>query len=242
MKKILTIIAFIFLITAGTAGAEDYQYQYFAGEKDKYVPFSDWIPQYRKHVYTVPHFLEDYYLLYGMKLYYDENSLQRNIEVLKTALQCHFRHPSNALVKVQSEEEYTKYRNLMFMHINMLLCRNYRMIGVRFDKQHIYFYDDSYAEDLLKSLDMAKDIYNEAIPYWLEAKKYAERASQIKITTDLGNIESERFSIMNGDTDMEKFIKRDIDNIEKEIKAERHERRSETIINQIGTNPASGLC
>lgn len=215
MKKIIVIITFISVIIPAFMYGEDYQYQYYAGEKDKYVPFSDWIPQYRKHIYTVPHFLEDYYLLYGMKQYYDENSLHRNIEVLKTALECHFRHPSNALVKVESEEEYYKYRNLMFMHINMLICRNYRMIGVRFDKQHIYFYDDSYAEDLLKSLDTAKDIYNEAIPYWLEAKKYAERASQIKITTDLSNLESERFSIMHGDIDMEKFIKRDIANVEK---------------------------
>lgn len=215
MKKLYISIILISLVFAGSIEAQDYQYQYFAGENDKYVPFSDWIPQYRKHIYTVPHFLEDYYLLYGMKLYYDENSLYRNIEVLKTALGSHFRHPSNALVKVGSEEEYYKYRNLMFMHINMLICRNYRMIGVRLDKQHIFFYDDSYAEDLLKSLDMAKNVYNEAIPYWLEAKKYAEKASQIKITTNLSNIESERFSIMKGDTDMEKFIKRDIDNVEK---------------------------
>ena len=41
-------------------------------------------------VITHPHFLEDYYQLYGMKLYYNENSLRRNIRMLKIALNSKF--------------------------------------------------------------------------------------------------------------------------------------------------------
>jgi hypothetical protein len=67
-KKI--ILTFLCLLPS-LLFAEDYQYQYFS-EKDEYVPFSDYIPKVRLHYYTVPHYLEDYYLLFGMKLYYDE--------------------------------------------------------------------------------------------------------------------------------------------------------------------------
>src|SRR4030042_56619 len=133
------IITALLLCLVVNLHAEDYQYQYFSkkGEKDKYVPFSDYIPQIRLHYQTVPHYLEDYYLLYGMQQYYNENSLRKNIARLKTALRCKFRHPSVALVKVETEQEYLKYRNLMFMHINMLIMRNYLTIASRYDKRNV---------------------------------------------------------------------------------------------------------
>ena len=110
MKKIFSII--IILVCTGTLQAEDYQYQYFTEEKDKYVPFSDYIPRSRLHYKTVPHYVEDYYLLYGMKQYYNENSLRMNILRMQKALFCKFRHPSEALVKLETEPEYKKYRKL----------------------------------------------------------------------------------------------------------------------------------
>ncbi len=188
--------------------AEDYQYQYFSEEKDKgaHLPFSDYIPRVRLHYKTVPHYLEDFYELYGMKQYYNENSLRRNIERLKIALGCKFRHPSQALTRIESEEEYRKYRNLMFMHINMLIMRDHLKIATRYDKRRIYFYNLDFAREIAESLSIAEGLYNGAIPYWNEAKKYAERASQEKITIDLGFIESERKSIMRGDTDFGKII------------------------------------
>lgn len=210
---ILTVISLLPSVSSG----ENYQYQYFNRDKDKYVPFSDYIPQIRRHNYTVPHFLEDYYLLYGMKQYYDENSLRMNILRMKTALECNFRHPSNALIKISTDEEYLKYRNLFFMHINMLLCRDYLKIALRYDKRKIYFFDADQAKMLSDSLEAAKLYYKDAFPYWYEAKKYAEQASKIKVTTDLGYMETERFRIIKGDLDMEKIIKRDLASLEKKI-------------------------
>ncbi len=186
--------------------AEDYQYQYFNDEKDKYVPFSDYIPKVRLHYKTVPHYLEDYYELYGMKQYYNENSLRKNIERMKTALRCKFRHPSEALVKVETREEYHKYRRLMFMHINILILRNYLRIAARYDKRKVYFYNLDFAREIKESLDIAERMYRDAVPYWDKAKGYAKRASEIKITTDLGFIESERYSIVKGELDYGKII------------------------------------
>jgi hypothetical protein len=214
IKKIFSLILTIILFSGVTLSGEDYQYQYFS-EKDEYVPFSDYVPKVRMHYYTVPHDLEDYYLLFGMKLYYNENSLRKNIEMLKTALNCKFRHPSQALVKVDTEDEYLKYRKLMFMHINLMIMRNYLKIGSRYDKKSIKFYDVTFAKDINDSLDIAEKMYKEAIPYWEEAKKHAAESSRIKITTKLSNIESERYRIITGDLDFKKIITSHITSVNK---------------------------
>jgi hypothetical protein len=210
----ILIILFLFTLYPGAIQAEDYEYQYFHEEK-KYTPFSDYIPRSRLHFRTVPHYLEDYYLLYSMKEYYNEGSLRRNIERLKTALNSKFRHPSQALVKIETEEEYLKYRNLMFMHINMLIMRDQLKIAARYDMRKLYFYNLDFAEDIRKSLDIAAQYYREALPYWHEARKYAVKASEIRITTDLGTIESERYSIITGNTDFGKTIETYLQRIEK---------------------------
>ncbi len=203
LKKI-TIILLILTIAVQTFAA-DYQYQYFTNEK-KYVPFSDYIPRIRIHWETVPHYVEDYYKLYGMKLYYNENSLRKNIFYLQRALRSKFRHPSNALVKVELKKEYKKYRKLMFMHINLLIMRNILKIATRYDKRKIYFHDITFSEDISKSLVIAKKYYKDAFPYWKRAKKYAKEASKIKITTELSQFESERYRIKTKDLDYKRII------------------------------------
>lgn len=206
MKKIIIIL--LLSLTPCSLMSEDYQFQHFSDRKskDKYVPFSDYVPRIRMHNYTHPHFLEDYYQLYGMKLYYNENSLRRNIRMLKISLNCRFRHPSNALVKVDTEKEYLKYRKIMFMHINLLIMRNHMRIAVRYDKRRIHFYDQSFAKEISESLKIADRYYREAIPYWREAKRLALEASKIKITTRMGNVESERYSIITGKLNFNRII------------------------------------
>ncbi|MDY6970652.1 MAG: hypothetical protein SVR08_18660, partial [Spirochaetota bacterium] len=194
------------LIIYEQVDAEDYQYQYF-NEKKKYTPFSDYIPKVRLHYKTVPHYLEDYYELYGMKQYYNENSLRMNIARLKTALNCKFRHPSQAIIKIKTKDEYLKYRRLMFMHINILIMRNYLKIASRYDMKKIYFYNLDFAQEISESLDIAEKQYKDALPYWTEIKNYAQSASRIKLTTDLGFIESERYSIITGEVNYGKIIK-----------------------------------
>jgi hypothetical protein len=135
--------------------------------------------------------------------------------MLKTALNSNFRHPSNALVKVETEEEYLKYRKLMFMHINIMIMRNYLKIGARYDKKNIKFHDVTFAQDIHDSLDIARSFYQEAIPYWEEAKRHANESSRIKITTKLSNIESERFRIITGDLDFNKIINSHITGVNK---------------------------
>lgn len=198
------LLILLVLVTSSLHG-EDYQYQYFA-DRDQYVPFSDYIPRVRLHYKTVPHYVEDYYELYGMKQYYNENSLRMNIMRLSAAMQRPFRHPSQALCRIESEAEYYRYRNLMFMHINILIMRDQMKIATRYDKHVLRFHDMDFAREIRDSLDTAEKYYREARPYWDQARNYARKASTVKITTDMGFIESERFSIMAGDLDYGKII------------------------------------
>ncbi len=194
--------------------SEDHQSPNFKEKDSRYVPFSDYIPKSRQHFKTVPHYLEDYYLLYGLKAYYNEVTLRQNIEKLKTALTCKFRHPSEALVKIESDDEFSRYRNLMFMHINMLIMRSYLSIAARYDKQSIKFYNEPWAKEITESLDIAASLYKEALPYWEEAVKYAEAAGEYKISTDLGFIENERYRIVRGDLDFGKIIENYLEKID----------------------------
>ncbi|PJZ70394.1 hypothetical protein CH373_11940 [Leptospira perolatii] len=180
----------------------DYNYEY---EKNgPYTKFSDWVP-YKLHKWN-PKFLEDYYELYGLKLHYKENELRRNIFFLKAGLKTRFRHPRNALCLIKNEEEYHKYRNLLFMHMNLQIMRSYMRIASQFDKRHVYFYNLDFAHELKKSFEVADSFYKEASPYWQAAQKYADQASEIDYDLDLGTIESERYEIITGKLDFAKII------------------------------------
>jgi len=216
MKKLTAIIILVFL-TVIQLSAEDYQYQYF-NQKKEYVPFSDYIPRSRIHYKTVPHYVEDFYLLYCMNQYYNENSLRRNIARMEQALQCKFRHPSNALIKIESDKEYLKYRRLLFMHINLLIMRNYMKIATRYDKQKIYFYNLEFSKEIRDSLDTAEKHYRKALPYWKKAKKLAADASRIKITTDFGKMETERYKIIHQELDYNRIIRTHLKKLNKKKK------------------------
>ncbi len=206
LEKIFILL--MLLIFPVLISAEDYQYQYFNNEKDEsqYLPFSDYIVRNRLHNDTVPHFVEDFYVLYGLKQYYNENTLRKNISYLQAALKSNFRFPSKALVKINSDKEYHKYRNLMFMHINLLIMRSHMTIASKYDRIEVKFYDPVFAKEINESMDIAEKYYKEALPFWKEAQKYSKEAGKIKITTDLSFMESERFSINNGSLNFEKII------------------------------------
>lgn len=180
----------------------DYNYDY--EKKGPYTKFSDWVP-YKLHKWE-PKFLEDYYELYGLKLHYKENELRRDIFFLKAGLKKRFRHPRNALCRVQNEEEYHKYRLLVFMHMNLQIMRAYMRIASQFDKRHLYFYNLDFAHELKQSFEVADGFYKEAVPYWEAARKYADEASEIDYDLDLGTMETERYEIIIGKLDFGQII------------------------------------
>ncbi|MDH5720144.1 MAG: hypothetical protein OEZ13_05905 [Spirochaetia bacterium] len=200
MKNIFVVIL-IFFITLPIYS--QLRLDYYYDQSDMYTKFSDWIPK-KLHQWH-PKNVEDYFLLYSLKQLYDEDNLRRNIFFLKIALEKRFRHPSQALCKIENEQQYHKYRLLFFMHINLKIMRSYLRIGSLYDKRHLYFYNLDFADELKESFQIAEGFYKEAIPYWQKAREYAREANKYKFELDLGTLESIRFDIINGDIDFGKY-------------------------------------
>lgn len=148
-----------------------------------------------------PQFTEDFFLLYSLKQLYQQNEIRRNIFFLKIALEKKFRHPREALCKIETPEQYHKYRLLIHMHLNLSIMRSYLRLGSLFDKRHLYFYNLDFAKELKESFSVAEGYYRESMPYWLKARKLAQEASQYPFELDLGGLESIRHEIMTGDID-----------------------------------------
>ncbi len=188
---------------------------YYYDRSGQWVKFSDWIPYKQKKFQ--PMFLEDYYLLFGLKMGYNVSDLKENIYFLYSGLSSKFRHPGKSLCKIQTEEEYHKYRLLMFMEIHLILMRMYLRLGSLYDKRHLYFHDLDVADDLEVSFLIARTYYNESLKYWEKAKEYAKKASVYTFTLDLGLIETHRHEIVNLDLDYERIIKRHLNRIETKL-------------------------
>jgi hypothetical protein len=217
----ISISIFLFKSPAILAFETDIDYNYDYEKNGPYMKFSDWIP-YKLHKYE-PRNLEDFYEMAGLKQHYGVNELRRNIYFLKIGLRKKFRHPQRALCKIESEEQYYKYRNLLFMHLNLRIMRSYLRIGSLYDKRHLYFYNLDFAEDLDKSFEIAEGFYKEAIPYWEKAREHADRANEVPIELDLGTLETERFEIVTGKLNYTWIIENHLEKLAKKQKSVRDE-------------------
>ncbi len=191
------------LLTLVSSLSATLRLDYYYDQSEMYTKFSDWIPK-RLHQWQPQH-VEDFFLLYSLKQYYGEEELRRNIFFLKIALQKRFRHPAQALAKIETPEQYHKYRLMIFMHINLKIMRSYLRIGSLYDKRHLYFYNLDFADELKNSFRIAEGFYREALPYWEEARRLAKEASKYDFELDLGSLESIRHEIMTGDIDFGKY-------------------------------------
>ena len=219
MKYILLLFFFVTINlqpTGSISSETDIDYNYEYEKNGPYTKFSDWVPN-KLHKWN-PVFLEDFYELYGLKLYHGENDLRKNIYFLKIALKKRFRHPKNALCFTPEEQHYHKYRLLLFMQINLMIMRSYMRIGSLYDKRHLYFYNLDFAYDLNRSFGIAETFYKEAMPYWEKAHNYARQADKIPHILDLGTIESTRFEIMEKKLDYGKIINSHLSRLDKKKK------------------------
>jgi len=177
---------------------------YYYDRTGRWVKFSDWIP-FKQHKYE-PVFFEDFYQLYGLPHHYKSQEVKESIYFLVQALTHKFRHPRNSLCKIENEEQFHKYRILMFMQTNYLIMRMYLRLGSLYDKRHLYFHDLDFADDLEISFLIARTYYIEAEKYWNLTKLYAKKADDFRFELDLPGIESTRFMIMRGELNFDRII------------------------------------
>lgn len=188
---------------------------YYYDRTGRWVKFSDWIPFKQKKY--VPMFLEDFYGIYGLPAGYKTGDLKESIYYLYQALNHKFRHPRNALCKIETEEQYHKYRLLMHMHLNLLIMRMHLRLGSLYDKRHLYFHDLDFADDLEISFLIARTYYHEARKFWKEAVRLAVEADSYMFEIDLPQIETERFEIVRGELDYDTIIDRHTGRLEAKL-------------------------
>ena len=99
-------------------------------------------------------YAEEFYL-YVLNLYQTNPSLERNVRFLQWALEAPFDNPVRSLAVITSETDFARYKALFKMHVNLLIIESYLLLGRRFDKEHVYFFNLWYAESLKDSFQIA---------------------------------------------------------------------------------------
>jgi hypothetical protein len=150
-----------------------------------------------------PEYLEDYYQLYAEHLYYGEDGIRLNAYFLEKGARSPFRHPSKALCLLRNEQEGKRYRNLIFMRMNLKIMQNYLTLAHLYDKKDIYYFNMDFKEDLIKSFTTAKYYYTLARDYWKKVLSYADRANAVAAVTTWDALENELYLVTNRETEVD---------------------------------------
>ena len=159
-------------------------------------------------------YAEDYYRLYSLPSYYAEYDLLRNVDYLERALNAPFDFVNRALTIIETEEAYTKYKDLMHMQFNYLITQNYIYLAGLYDKQNYYFYNSQFDEDIKKSFEYTVYFYNLAKERWIVTKDLAEKVMKNKSKLEMDNLIDKAYKIALGEIDYNKTADRQLKHIE----------------------------
>lgn len=165
---------------------------------------------------------EDFYRLYHIHYAQYPDDCMENIYWLEQAVRADFCNPQFvSAVKIQTEEEWEKYRNMFQMHLNLKLIEQHQRLARVYDKRAIYFYDAPWKDEYLSNLKKAKSCYEAGLYYWREASLWAEKASETKFRflflDDLHFWEDERERIVSAELDYKKILERELSRVNAEI-------------------------
>ena len=150
---------------------------------------------------------EEFFRLYNQWQYKDLDSISRNIFFLELAYIVPFDHPIRALVPITNEIQYERYKNLIMMHITLMLAQEYINYGYMYVKENIYFFNEEFKKDYIEGYDIAEFYFEAARKYWKEAINFAIRADSIKgYRISLEYIEDELYRIKTMDLNYDKVI------------------------------------
>jgi hypothetical protein len=151
------------------------------------------------------YYAEEFYL-YVLNLYYTNPNLERNIRFMQWALEAPFDNQVRSLAKIETENDWYRYKSLFRMHVNLLIIDSYLQLARRFDKEHVYFYNLWFAEELRESFAIARYYYETARNYWDEVVRLAAEAEETPGRIDLDHWEDELYLIQTGELDYEQII------------------------------------
>jgi hypothetical protein len=159
------------------------------------------------------YYAEEFYL-YVMNLYQVNASLERNIRFMQWALKAPFDNPVRSLAKIETENDFKRYKTLFKLHVNLLIIDSYLQLARRFDKEHIYFFNLWYAEELKESFTIARYYYETALIYWDEVKRYTDIASEIPGSISIDQWEDDLWLIQEGELDYKAIIDEHLDKLD----------------------------
>ena len=162
-------------------------------------------------------YAEQWYKLVHRHLSENPDEALENIYYLERALRADFANPLNALTPIRDEKEWTRYRALFRMHVNLLLVQQTLILGSNYDKQQAYFYNYPWKSANLDSLSKAEKIYQTAFGYWKDAQTYAKEGNNTPPIwfESLQFWVDEQSRMETGDLDYGKVIQRQLDRLAK---------------------------
>ena len=164
---------------------------------------------------------EDFYKLYHVHYQQYPDDCMENIYWLEQAVRADFANPLYARAKIQTKEEWEKYRNLFQMHLNLKLIEQHMRLARVYDRRAICFYDAPWKDEYMANLKKAKSCYEAGLYYWREARLWSEKASETKFRflflEDLTNWEDENKRIADAELDYKKILERELVRVSAEI-------------------------
>lgn len=158
---------------------------------------------------------EEFYRIYYLPQTYANDDLTRTIYWLQWAVAAPFAPPIQALKPHEKEEDYQKYQALLKMHIHYLLTKNTAYLAARFDKHKPVFFNKPYKKDILRSLDIAEYLYDQADIYWEKTLKQWEKVRKMKGESNLSFLEQFVEKVRLKEIDWTSTLKRKKENLKK---------------------------
>ncbi|AHE63100.1 hypothetical protein [Borrelia parkeri] len=163
-------------------------------------------------------YAEQWYVIFNEQMKKNPNSYKRNIFFLQNALKYPFGNPNYSLSKVETREEWDKYKLLFKMHVNLLLVKQHLYLGDLFDTRYTYFYKTPKKKGILENLNKSTNFYKIAAEYYTEALKYHKQLQKYKFTKmqsdGITNWEDEYHRIETKELNYYDIIERELTRIE----------------------------
>ena len=168
---------------------------------------SGWTVYYKEQYYRLWH---EHYIQYP-------DDIIENIAWLERAKDAPFCNPLYALAKIDTKEQWERYRYLLDMHLDLKLIEAHLALGSKYDKRVAYFFNAPWKAQNLDSLKTAETAYKAALTWWPEAKALAAKAMAMQFVDVAGAefMADEAFSITTGDLDLGATIQRELDRLAK---------------------------
>ncbi|WKC78315.1 hypothetical protein QIA31_04515 [Borreliella turdi] len=160
------------------------------------------------------YYAEQWYVIFSAQMKKNPENYKKNIFFLQKALKYPFGNPKYSLTKIETKEQWTKYKLLFKMHVNLLLVKQNLYLGNLFDTRNLYFFKTPEKNGIILNLEKSKKIYKMAINYYDEALKYHKKLESykfIKLETDgITNWENEYHKISLKELDYYDIIKKEL--------------------------------